>query len=59
MFLGLPDPSLFCNVSGSFHEQAKKEKKTCNVYYFVILFNVLSMKTDVNVPSKSYRQKKL
>jgi hypothetical protein len=51
MFLGLqdPDPSPFVWIRhyfyGSFHQQAKT--------------NILSLKTDVNVPSKSNKQKKV
>ncbi len=55
MFLGLqdpdpdPDPSISCKIS----------KKKLDSYYFVTLFEFLSLKNDVNVASKSHKQKKL
>ena len=62
MFLGLPDPDPLvrgmdpdpdpCSGSGSFHHHVDS-------YYFVTLFDFLSLKNDVNVPSKSNKQKKL
>jgi hypothetical protein len=42
--------------SGSFHQQAKKVRKPL---IFVTFFGLLSMKTDVNVPSKSIKQNNL
>jgi hypothetical protein len=39
MFLGLPDPD--------------NSKKNLDYYYFVTLFDFLSLKNDVNVASKS------
>ncbi len=44
-----PDPSIFMQNS----------KKNLNSYYFVTLFDFLSLKNDVNVASKSHKQKKL
>jgi hypothetical protein len=46
MFLGLLDPDPDPLVRG-------------DSYYFVTLFDFLSLKNDVNVPSKSNKQKKL
>ncbi len=37
----------------------KNSKKNLDSYYFVTLFDFLSLKNDVNVPSKSIRQEKL
>ncbi len=37
----------------------KNSKKNLDSYYFVTLFDFLSLKNDVNVPSKSNKQKKL
>ncbi len=37
----------------------KNSKKNLDSYYFVTLFNFLSLKNDVNVPSKNNKQKKL
>jgi hypothetical protein len=51
MFLGLPDPDPSIIMQNS--------KKTLDSYYFVTLFDFLSLKNDVNVPSKSDKQKKL
>jgi hypothetical protein len=36
----------------------KNDKKNRDSYYFVIVFDFLSWKNDVNVPSKSKEQKK-
>jgi hypothetical protein len=66
MFLGLPDPDPL--VSGMDPHPAldpdpsiimQKNKKNLDSYYFVTLFDFLSLKNDVNVPSKSNKQKKL
>ncbi len=38
---------------------SKNSKKNLDSYYFVTLFDFLSLKNDVNVPSKSSKQKKL
>jgi hypothetical protein len=43
-----PDPSIIIN-----------RKKNLDSYYFVTLFDFLSLKNDVNVASKSNEQKKL
>ncbi len=51
MFLGLPDPDPSIIMQNS-----KKNLDSC---YFVTLFDFLSLKNDVNVPSKSKKQKKL
>jgi hypothetical protein len=45
-----PDPSLMIS-------SCKNSKKNLDSYYYVTLFDVLSLKNDVNVPSKSKRQK--
>jgi hypothetical protein len=49
--------SIIGSRSRSFHQQAKKSKKNHDFYYFVTSFDFLSMKTDVNGPSKSNKQK--
>jgi hypothetical protein len=61
MFLGLPDPDPLVrgmgSGSGSFYHQAKIVKKNLDSYCFVTLLDFLSLKNDVNVPSKSNKQK--
>jgi hypothetical protein len=44
-----PDPSISC----------KNSKKNLDSYYFVTLFDFLSLEINVNVASKSNKQKKL
>jgi hypothetical protein len=44
---------LYGSGSGSFHQQAKKERKTLISTFLLLLFDFLSSKTDVNVSSKS------
>jgi hypothetical protein len=44
--------------SGSFYHHAINSKKNLDSLYFVALFDFLSLKNDVNVPSKSNKQKK-
>jgi hypothetical protein len=56
MFLGLPDPDPDPAILLS---SCKNSKKNLNSYYFVSLFDFLSLKNDVNVASKSNKQKKL
>jgi hypothetical protein len=51
MFLGLPDPDPSIVMQNS--------KKNLDSYYFATLFDFLSFKNDVNVPSKSKRQKNI
>jgi hypothetical protein len=53
MFLGLPDPDPDPSI------MQKNSKKNIGSYYFVTLFDFLSLKNDVNVASKSNKQKKL
>ncbi len=53
MFLGLPDPDPDPSII------MQKSKKNLDSYYFVTLFDFLSLKYDVNVPSKSNKQEKL
>jgi hypothetical protein len=43
--------------SGSFHQQAKKVRKNLTYTTLWLFFDYLSLKTDVNVPSKSKMQK--
>jgi hypothetical protein len=63
MFLDLPDPDPI--VRGMEPDPAPDPSITCKNskknldYYFVTLFNFLSLKNEVNVPSKSNKQKKL
>jgi hypothetical protein len=45
-----------CSGSGS---SCKNSKKNLDSYYFVTLFDFLSLNNDVNVASKSNKQKKL
>jgi hypothetical protein len=44
--------------SGSFYHHAKIVRKTFDSYYFVTLFDFSSLKKNVNVSSKSNKQKK-
>jgi hypothetical protein len=48
-----PDPALDPDPSSC------KNKKNLESYYFVTLFDFLSLKNNVNVPSKSNKLKKL
>ncbi len=70
MFLGLPDPDSL--VRGTVWiririlllirillSSCKNSKKPLDSYYFVTLFDFLSLKNYVNVASKSNKQKKL
>ncbi len=70
MFLGLqdpdplvrgmdpdPDPALDPDPDPSIIMQ--KSKKNLDSYYFKTLFEFLSLNNDVNVASKSHKQKKL
>jgi hypothetical protein len=66
MFLGLPDPDplvrgmdpdpLWIRILLS---SCKNSKKNLGSYYLVTLFDFLSLKNDVNVVTKSNKQKKL
>jgi hypothetical protein len=50
-----PDPHVFGPPgSVSFYHSCKYSKKTLDSYYYVTLFDFLSLKNYVNVPSKSY-----
>ncbi len=51
MFLGLQDPV--------FLSSCKNSKKNLESSYFATLFEFLSLKNDVNLASKSHKQKKL
>jgi hypothetical protein len=64
MFFGLPYPYLNPLVRGMDPDSApdpdsscKNSKKNLDSYYYVTLFDFLSLKNDVNVPSKSSKQK--
>ena len=72
MFLGLPDPDPDPLVRGMDTDPVpaldpdpdpsiimQKNKKNPESYYFVTLFDFLSLKNNVNVPSKGNKQKKL
>jgi hypothetical protein len=50
-----PDPALDTDPSINM----KNNKKNLESYYFLTLFNFLSLKNNVNVPSKSNKQKQL
>jgi hypothetical protein len=61
-----PDPNVFGPpgsrsdplVRGMDYHHAKIVKKNPDSYYFVTLFDFLSLKNEVNVPSKSNEPKK-
>ncbi len=62
MLLGFPDPSLYCTDPDLDQDPVltstnKKSKKSLDFYYFGTSFDFLSVKTDVNVPSKMNKQK--
>ena len=60
MFLGLlgPDPLVRgMYVSESFYHKGKIVRKTLILTVLLLLFYFLSLKNDVNVPSKSNKQK--
>jgi hypothetical protein len=66
MFLGLPDPDPDPLVRGMDSAPdpdpsiiMQNSKKNLDSNYFVTLFDFLSLKNYVNVPSKSNKQKKL
>ena len=68
MFLGLPDPDPIVIVRGVDPDPAldldpsiimQNSKKNLDSYYLLTLFDFLSLRNDVNVASKSKRQKKL
>jgi hypothetical protein len=64
VFFGLPDPDpLFRDKDPDpdpdSSSSCKNSKKNLDSYYFVTLFDFLSLKNDVNVASKSNKQKKL
>jgi hypothetical protein len=52
-----PDPPDPVGPPGSFHHHATTVTKTLNSYYFVTIFDFLSLKNDLNVPSISNKQK--
>jgi hypothetical protein len=67
-FFGLPDPDPLVRGMDPDPDPApdpdpsvimKNSKKTRDSYYFVTLFDLLSLKNGVNVASKSNKQKKL
>ncbi len=45
--------------SGSFSSSSKNSKKNLDSYCFVTSFDFLSLKNDVNVPSKCNKQKNI
>ena len=67
MFLGLQDPDPDPLVRGMDPDTDPAPgpdpyiimQKNLDSFSFVTLFDFLSLKNDVNVPSKSYKQKKL
>jgi hypothetical protein len=59
MFLGLPDPFSHIYGSGSFYHQAKVVRKTLIPTVLLLLYDFLSLNKDVNVPSKSNKQKNI
>jgi len=59
MFLGLPDPDpLVRGMDLDLLSSYKNCKKNLDSYYFVTLFDFLSLPNDVTVSSKSNKQKK-
>jgi hypothetical protein len=63
MFLGLQDPDPDPLVRGMDLDPDSDpsiiSKKNLDSFYFMTLFDFLSLKNDIDVPSKSNRQKKL
>jgi hypothetical protein len=64
MFLGLldpdPDPRILLWIRiRILLSSCKNSKKNLDFYFFVTLFDFLSLKNDVNLASKSNKQKKL
>ncbi len=66
VFLGLPDPDPLVRGVDPDPDPAldpdpdcKNSKKNLDSYYLVTRFDFLSLKNDVNVASKSNKQKKL
>ncbi len=64
MFFGLPDPDPDPLVRGMNPDpdpssSCKNNMKNLESYYFVTIFDFLSLKNNVNVPSKSNKQKNL
>jgi hypothetical protein len=62
MFLVLPDPGSGSGSrfgTGSFYHQAKVVRKTLNSLFCDFFMTFYSLKNDVNVPSKSNKQKNL
>jgi hypothetical protein len=63
MFLGLPDPDHDMDPDPvpdpdpSIISSSKNSKKNLDSYFFVTSFVILSLKNDVNVASKSNKQK--
>ncbi len=57
--LGLPDqdPSIFCTDPDPSINKQKKSKENLDFYYFVTSFCLCIYETDVNVPSKSNKNK--
>ncbi len=51
------DSQRYGSGSGSFYHQAKILRKTLILTVMLLLFDFLSLKNDVNVPSKSKKQK--
>ncbi len=61
MFFGLPDPDPLVrgmdrDPDPDLLSSCKKNKKNLESYYFTTLFDFLSLKNNVNVPSKSNKQ---
>jgi hypothetical protein len=52
-----PDPHVFGPPGSGSGSSCKNSKKNLDSYYFMALFDFLSLKNDVNVPSKSNKQK--
>ncbi len=62
MFLGLPDPDPLIRGMDPDPNHSiikQKSKKNLDSYCLVTFFGLLSLKNNVNVPSKSKKQKNL
>jgi hypothetical protein len=61
MVLGLPNPDPLVRGMDPYPDPSscKNSKNNLDSYYYVTLFDFLSLKNDVNVASKSNKQKKL
>jgi hypothetical protein len=61
MFSGILDPEFICTAPDPdpCHQQAKNEKKTWLLPFRDFFCDFLSLKNDVNVPSKGHKHKNI